>query len=61
MPVHIAIGLRAPSIESVSEALRLATGHAPEQRESLYFGGYDLFRLPEKVRVKHNFVSAEGE
>ena len=61
MPVHLAIGLKAPSIESVSEALRLATGHAPEQRESLYLGEYDLFRLPEEVQVKYNFVAAEGE
>ena len=59
MPVHIAIGLKAPSIESISEALRLATGHAPEPHESLYLGVYDLFRLPEKVQVKYNFVAAE--
>ena len=61
MPVHIAGGLRAPSIESVSEALRPATGHAPGPHESLYLGEYDLFRLPEEVQVKYNFVAAEGE
>jgi hypothetical protein len=61
MPVHIAMGLKAPSIESVSEALRLTTGHDPEPHESLYLGEYDLFRLPEEVQVKYNFVAAEGE
>ena len=61
MPVQIAIGVRAPSVKAVSAALTLATGHAPELHESLYLGGYDLFRLPEEVRVKNNFVDPEGE
>ena len=43
-------------MEAISDALKSTTGHAPEQRDSLYLGEYDLFRLPEEVKVKYNFV-----
>lgn len=61
MPVHITIGVKAPSLGAVSDALRLATGIDYEPHDSLYLGEYDLFRLPEEVRVKYHFVAAEGE
>ena|SRR5438045_2644155 len=61
MPFHIAIGLKALSIEAVSEKLQQITGFSPEPRESLYLGEYDLFLMPEEVKVKYNFVVAEEE
>jgi len=61
MPVYISIGLKASSVEIVSEALRRETGHQPELHDSLFLGEYDLFRIPEAARVRYNFVDAEGE
>jgi len=61
MPVHISIGIKASSTETVSEALRRETGLQPEPHDSLFLGDYDLFRIPEAVRVGYNFVDAEGE
>ena len=61
MPVRVVIGIKALSIEAVSGALGAATGQAPDRRDSLYLGEYDLFRLPEEVRVKYNFVAGMGD
>ncbi|MDQ3820275.1 MAG: hypothetical protein M3362_21695 [Acidobacteriota bacterium] len=59
MPFHLAIGLKAPSIDVVSEKLRQITGFSSEPHESSYLGEYDLFQMPEKVQVKYNFVVAQ--
>ncbi|MCB0325531.1 MAG: hypothetical protein KDD69_18245, partial [Bdellovibrionales bacterium] len=56
----IVIGVKATSIEPVTEALKLATGLEAELRDSLYVGEYDLFRLPEKLQVKYNYVGFQG-
>ncbi|HEY9403856.1 MAG TPA: hypothetical protein VIQ24_14415 [Pyrinomonadaceae bacterium] len=61
MPVYISIGLKAPSIEIVSEALRHETSLSPARRDSSYLGEYDLFRMPEEARVRYNFVGEQGE
>lgn len=61
MPFHVTIGIKASSIEVVSQSLSRAVGQTPEAHESLYLGEYDLFRLPEEVSVKYNFVEGEGE
>ena len=61
MPVHISIGLKAPSVEIVSEVLRRETGLAPEPHDSSYLGEYDLFSMPEEARVRYNFVDEQGE
>ena len=61
MPVGIIIGLKASSIEVVSDALRQETGVSPELRDSFYVGEYDLFRMPEEVRVSPNFVASMDE
>ncbi|TVQ04624.1 MAG: hypothetical protein EA381_00245 [Planctomycetaceae bacterium] len=61
MPYHIAIAVQAETIEPISRCLVIATSASPEGHESSYLGVYDLFRLPEKLIVKYNFVEDENE
>lgn len=61
MPFHIAYGVNVDSIEPVSQAIEAATQCEPEGHESSYLGVYDLFRIPEEVKVKYNFVEEENE
>ena len=61
MPFHVTIGIKASSIEVVSQSLSRAVGQTPETHESLYLGEYDLFRLPEEVSVKYNSVEGEWD
>ena len=56
MPYHIAIAFETDEIDPVSDALERLTGVLREGHESSYLGVYDLFRLPEKVKIKYNFV-----
>ena len=61
MPVHISIGLKAASVEIVSKTLRREFGFQLEPHDSSFLGEYDLFRIPEEVRVRYNFIDAQGE
>jgi hypothetical protein len=58
---EVTIGVRAETVAVVTHAMRETTGWAYEPHESSYLGEYDLFRAPEKVMVKLNFVDEEGE
>ncbi len=61
MTVDLVIGLEAPNISAVTKPITRATGVKPELHESLYRGEYDLFRMPESVSVKYNFVEGTGD
>lgn len=61
MQYHIAIAVQAETIKPVSERLAMATNASTEGHESSYLGVYDLFRIPEVVMVKYNFVEDENE
>jgi hypothetical protein len=61
MPYYVAIAIKTDEIDRVSEALEQLTGTTREGHESMYLGEYDLFRLPEEVVVKYNFVWGEDE
>ncbi len=56
MRTHLVIGVESPDLLSVSRAFAAASGVEGEGHESLYLGEYDLFRLPEQVKVKRNHV-----
>ena len=60
MPTHIVIGVESSDLSSVSRAFATASGVEGEGHESLYLGEYDLFRLPERVKVKRNHVPLSG-
>ena len=60
MPTHLVIGVESPEFPSVSRAFAAASGVEGEGHESLYLGEYDLFRLPERVKVKCNHVPLSG-
>jgi len=57
----IIIGVRAESIGAVTHAISGLTGWAFEPHDSSYLGEYDLFHAPERLKVKYNFVDAQGE
>lgn len=60
MRTHIVLGVEASEISQVSEVFSSACGSQGEARDSQYLGEYDLFLLPEKVRVKYNHVAPFG-
>lgn len=61
MPYHIAYAVNADSIDTVSSAIEASTQFVREGHESSYLGVYDLFRIPEDLMVKYNFVEEEDE
>ena len=60
MRTHLVIGVESPDLLSVSRAFAAACGVEGEGHDSLYLGEYDLFRLPEEVKVKRNHVPQLG-
>lgn len=60
MRTHIVIGVESSNLLSVSRAFAAASGVEGEGHESLYLGEYDLFLLPEQIKVKCNHVSPTG-
>ncbi len=61
MAVDLIIGFKAENISAVTKAMTRATGFKPELHDSLYVGEYDLFRMPEDLRVRYNFVESTGD
>jgi len=61
MPYHIAYAVNADSIDTVSSAIEASTQSARKGHESSYLGVYDVFRMPEDLIVKYNFVEEEDE
>ena len=61
MTVDLTIGFKTENISAVTKAITRATGFKPELHDSLYVGEYDLFRMPEDLRVRYNFVDGTGD
>ena len=61
MNSELVIGIRAENIDTVAELLKGRVGDSYERRESSYLGEYNLFRAPESVMVKYNYVPPEKE
>jgi len=60
MPTHIVVGVDAAEVSDVSRAFADASGTQGEGHDSQYLGVYDLFLLPEKVKIKFNHVASLG-
>ena len=56
MTVEIVVGFKAENISAVAKQITQATGLEAELHDSIYVGDYYLFRMPEHVKVKYNFV-----
>ncbi len=56
MPADITIGVKESNLRKVSRAFAVATGNQGKGHESTFLGEYDLFRIPEEVRVRRNYV-----
>src|SRR5262245_39003815 len=61
MSSEFVAGVRAADIDAVAAQLAVLLGLPYERRSSLYLGEYNLFRCPESLKVKYNFVESEGE
>jgi hypothetical protein len=61
MPYNIVYAVEADSIEAVSEAIESATNFVRESHDSSYLGVYDLFRIPEDLIIKYNYVNEQND
>ena len=61
MTVELTVGFKAKNIATVEKPITRATGLEAELHDSLYVGDYYLFRMPEHVIVKYNFVESTGD
>ncbi len=56
MRTHLVIGVESRDLTSVSQAVAAESGVEGEGHDSFNLGEYDLFRLPERIKVKRNHV-----
>ncbi len=61
MTVGLLVGFKAENISMIARPMTRVTGLEAELHDSLYVGDYYLFRMPEHVIVKYNFVDSTGD